>query len=58
MRRQDGLAAGQAYSAVEKRKKGDVLRNASAEGRAARARAPARVLTMMILGLMGLVVLA
>jgi hypothetical protein len=39
-----------AYSAVEKRKKGEVLRKASAEGRAARARAPTRVLTMMMSG--------
>ena len=36
-----------AYSAVEKRKKGDVLRKARAEGSAARARAPTSVLTMM-----------
>jgi hypothetical protein len=36
-----------AYFAVEKRKKGDVLRNASAEGSAARASAPKDVLTMM-----------
>jgi hypothetical protein len=32
---------------VEKRKKGDVLRKARAEGSAARARAPTSVLTMM-----------
>jgi hypothetical protein len=36
-----------AYLAVEKRKNGDVLRKASAEGRAARARAPTSVFTMM-----------
>jgi hypothetical protein len=38
---------GDAYSAVEKRKKGDVLRNARAEGSAARARVPTNELTMM-----------
>jgi hypothetical protein len=35
-----------AYSAVEKRKKGDVLLKARAEGSDARARAPIRVLAM------------
>jgi hypothetical protein len=35
-----------AYSAVEKRKKGEVLRKASAEGSAARARAPTNVFAM------------
>ena len=44
----------QTYSAVEKRKKGDVLRNASAEGSAARARAPTRVLAMVSVGAGGL----
>jgi len=37
-----------AYFAVEKRKKGDVLRKASAEGSAARARARTSVFTMML----------
>jgi hypothetical protein len=39
-----------AYSAVEKRKKGDVLRKASAAGRAARARALTSVFAMMMRG--------
>jgi hypothetical protein len=37
-----------AYSAVEKRKKGDVLRKASAEGRAASTRALTSVFAMMM----------
>lgn len=41
-----------AYSAVEKRKKGDVLRKASAEGSAARARAATSVGAMVRWGVM------
>jgi hypothetical protein len=45
-----------AYSAVEKRANGDVLRKPSAEGSAARARAPTSVFAMMLWEL-GLVVM-
>lgn len=37
---QKGRASSWTYSAVEKRKKGEVLRKASTDGRAARTRAP------------------
>jgi hypothetical protein len=37
-----------AYSAVEKRNSGEVLRKASAEGSAARARAPTNDLAMVM----------
>jgi hypothetical protein len=45
-------SCGATYSAVEKRKSGDVFRKAKADGSAARARAPSSIFAMMLGGVL------